>query len=328
MAYPLLLEKLSATGGAARLDVLHTLTACMPVYGAGPTGAHAADLWSYVRLDIVQPTDAAVVPVAQETLTTMIRVLGPTHAHVHMILEACIDDVRDVHARRASDAMLVLACLVRAGPDTCATATQRVLPVLMREASPRPWALLATYLDMLSGTSTPLDREALLALLTSEAAVSSVHGMRGLVALVRVPHSMHADDAARAASSACMLCGTRTRATRPRIPCTDETAASDVSRARSASRSSGVEVPDSMSRYVASRAQGRGDASRMRTGSTRCVAVAHVSGPARTRHASTSIASDARRACTSRTSSMHASRIMWTCAWVGPSTRIMVVSVS
>ena len=199
MAYPLLLEKLSATGSAARLDVLHTLTACMPVYGAGPTGAHAADLWSYVRLDIVQPTDAAVVPVAQETLTTMIRVLGPTHAHVHMILEACIDDVRDVHARRASDAMLVLACLVRAGPDTRATATQRVLPVLTREASPRPWALLATYLDMLSGTSTPLDREALLALLTSEAAVSSVHGMRGLVALVRVPHSMHADDAARAA---------------------------------------------------------------------------------------------------------------------------------
>ena len=199
MAYPLLLEKLSATGGASKLDVLHTLTACMPVYGAGPTAAHAADLWSYVRLDIVQPTEAAVVPAAQETLTTLIRVLGATHPHVHTILEACIDDVRDAHARRASDAMLVLACLVRAGPDTRARTTQSVLRFLTREASPRPWALLATYLDMLCDTSTPLDREALLALLTSAEAVASVHGMRALVALVRVPHSMHSDDAARAA---------------------------------------------------------------------------------------------------------------------------------
>lgn len=199
LAYPLLLEKLSATGGVSKLDVLHTLTACMPVYGAGPTAAHAADLWSYLRIDIVQPTDSAVVPCAQETLTTMIRVLGPNDPHVHMILEACIHDLRDVHARPASDAMLLLHCLIQAGPDTRAMATQRALKILTSEVSPRHLALVATYLDMLSDTSTPLDREALIHLFTSEAAVSSVHGIRGLVCLLRVPQCMQEDGAARAA---------------------------------------------------------------------------------------------------------------------------------
>lgn len=199
MAYPLLLEKLSATGGASKLDVLHTLTACMPVYGAGPTAAHADDLWSYLRLDIVQPTEAAVVPCAQETLTTMIRVLGPNDQHVHMILEACIHDLRDVHARPASDVMLLLHCLIQAGPSTRAMATQRALQRLTSEASPRHWALVATYLDMLSDSPTQLDREALLRFFTSEAAVSSLHGIRGLVCLLRVPPCMQEDDAARAA---------------------------------------------------------------------------------------------------------------------------------
>ncbi|KAI3623161.1 hypothetical protein CBS14141_003944 [Malassezia furfur] len=75
MAMPLLLEKLAASGGTAKVDVLRTLDAALPVYGRAAAEANADALWGYLKLDVLQPTDDESAACAQTLLTTLLRVV-------------------------------------------------------------------------------------------------------------------------------------------------------------------------------------------------------------------------------------------------------------
>lgn len=75
MAMPLLLEKLAASGGTAKVDVLRTLDAALPVYGRAAAEANADALWGHLKLDVLQPTDDESAACAQTLLTTLLRVV-------------------------------------------------------------------------------------------------------------------------------------------------------------------------------------------------------------------------------------------------------------
>ncbi|WFD00490.1 hypothetical protein MYAM1_003239 [Malassezia yamatoensis] len=74
MGMPLLLEKLGASGGSAKVDVLRTLQAVFPVYGRAACVANADAIWVHLKLDILQPTDDESAIAAQNTLTTLLQV--------------------------------------------------------------------------------------------------------------------------------------------------------------------------------------------------------------------------------------------------------------
>lgn len=85
LALPVMLEKLSATGGRSRRDTLRTLTAALPVYGPGESGKSASSLWKALRPELIHPSAGeADSPAwsntqiaAQDTLIALLRTLYP-----------------------------------------------------------------------------------------------------------------------------------------------------------------------------------------------------------------------------------------------------------
>lgn len=52
MAMPLFLEKLPASLGESKKDVLRALTACLPVFGGRAVQGYASDLWDALRTEV------------------------------------------------------------------------------------------------------------------------------------------------------------------------------------------------------------------------------------------------------------------------------------
>ena len=135
MAYPLLLEKLSATGGSSKIDTLQTISACLPVYGRAAAIEHGSDLWTYLQLDILQPTDEQIIPFAQDTLTAFLRVICTDQWEplAQSILQTCLDLCQSTSQSQARDSMRVLQCFVNACHVTYTQATNQFMRVMLRQ---------------------------------------------------------------------------------------------------------------------------------------------------------------------------------------------------
>lgn len=51
-AMPVLLEKLSGSGGEMKIDTLGTIEACLPVFGRDNAQAHQAELWEGLKVEV------------------------------------------------------------------------------------------------------------------------------------------------------------------------------------------------------------------------------------------------------------------------------------
>lgn len=217
LGYPVLLEKLSASGGTSKLDTLDTLAACLPVYGAAAAAAHAQDMWAYLKLDILQPTEDVAAEHAQATLTALVRVLyeqrPPEGLGVEM-LDDCLQEMATPGKALATLSLKIVQSMVEAHTSTAQYAVQRMLTQLLAQwpdadadEARALLALLAALLDMLEktystgartydGDGRPLDafHDALLGAFTSQVATGCEAGLQGAVRLLVCPGLLSADE--------------------------------------------------------------------------------------------------------------------------------------
>ncbi|GAK65518.1 ARM repeat-containing protein [Moesziomyces antarcticus] len=120
--YPLLLEKLSAAGGPAKLDTLRTLIAAMPVYGRAAALANAAKLWEGLKIEIFHATDDETGDLAVDTLTVLLHVLyhgvDPPEGVAPKMVHDCLVELEEPGKSLAKAGIKVLSCLVRASAST------------------------------------------------------------------------------------------------------------------------------------------------------------------------------------------------------------------
>ena len=122
LGYPLLLEKLSAAGGPAKLDTLRTLIAAMPVYGRAAALANAKKLWEGLKIEIFHATDDETGDLAVDTLTVLLHVLyhgvDPPEGIAPKMVHDCLVELEEPGKSLAKAAIKVLSCLVRASAST------------------------------------------------------------------------------------------------------------------------------------------------------------------------------------------------------------------
>lgn len=122
LGYPLLLEKLSAAGGPAKLDTLRTLIAAMPVYGRAAALANAKKLWEGLKIEIFHVTDDETGDLAVDTLTTLLHVLyhgvDPPEGIAPKMVHDCLVELEEPGKSLAKAAIRVLSSLVRASAST------------------------------------------------------------------------------------------------------------------------------------------------------------------------------------------------------------------
>ncbi|WFD30521.1 hypothetical protein MSPP1_001542 [Malassezia sp. CBS 17886] len=214
LAMPLLLEKLSVSGGGAKLDTLETLSACLPVYGRAAAEANGDALWGYLKLDILQPTDELSADEAQTTLTVLVRILcaevDPPRGLATTVLRDCLAELQDPGKSLAKTSMKVVQCLIDAAPSTADLAVRRVLELLLArlcgpdhvvDEAPHVLALIAALLDLVLRRDTPATAAvrafrgelfaALLRGLDSHAETASLHA---LVVLAQLPDVLTAGE--------------------------------------------------------------------------------------------------------------------------------------
>ncbi|SPO27717.1 related to Transcriptional coactivator MMS19 [Ustilago trichophora] len=122
LGYPLLLEKLSAAGGPAKLDTLRTLIAAMPVYGRAAALANANKLWEGLKIEIFHATDDETGDLAVDTLTVLVHVLyhgvDPPEGIAPKMVHDCLVELEEPGKSLAKAGIKVLSCLVRASAST------------------------------------------------------------------------------------------------------------------------------------------------------------------------------------------------------------------
>ncbi|WFD19690.1 hypothetical protein MCAP1_001926 [Malassezia caprae] len=214
LGFPVLVEKMSASGGAARIDTLRTLAASVPVYGGAAAHAHARELWGYLKLDLLQPPDDETLASAQDALTALLRALyadAPLDALAHEILDECLGEMREPGKSLARLSLPIVHTFVRAHARTAEEATQRMLAQLLGVQWAQAGDEKPALLDLLARLLTELVRhpahapplgtahDALLAAFTSDAALRCEAGLQGLVALTQLPELLTPDEVAYAA---------------------------------------------------------------------------------------------------------------------------------
>ncbi|WFD34593.1 hypothetical protein MCUN1_001434 [Malassezia cuniculi] len=139
LAMPVLIEKLSASGGTAKLDTLATLRAALPVYGQGVATANAADLWTYLRIEILQPTDDETAESAQDTLAVLLHVIYASASSpqgiAQEVLEECLKELTDFKKPIARTSMRVVHALISATSLTGAMTIRRVADCILTHGS-------------------------------------------------------------------------------------------------------------------------------------------------------------------------------------------------
>ncbi|CBQ73970.1 related to Transcriptional coactivator MMS19 [Sporisorium reilianum SRZ2] len=122
LGYPLLLEKLSAAGGPAKLDTLRTLIAAMPVYGRAAALANAKKLWEGLKIEIFHATDDETGDLSVDTLTALLHVLyhgvDPPEGIAPKMVHDCLVELEEPGKSLAKAAIKVLSCLARASAGT------------------------------------------------------------------------------------------------------------------------------------------------------------------------------------------------------------------
>ncbi|KAN0059920.1 hypothetical protein ACQY0O_007892 [Thecaphora frezii] len=136
LGYPLLLEKLSAAGGPAKLDTLRTLIAAMPVYGRAAAEANAKRLWEGLKIEIFHAIDDETCDLSCDALTTLVHVLydgvDPPEGIAGRMVRDCLVELEEPGKSLAKAAIKVLGCLVRAASSTAYLAIYGFMDQMMK----------------------------------------------------------------------------------------------------------------------------------------------------------------------------------------------------
>ncbi|KAI0047844.1 ARM repeat-containing protein [Auriscalpium vulgare] len=139
-AIPLFIDKLNAGSPVTKRDTLQTLAICLPVYGPGIARTMARKLWSSLKLEIFQPTDAVTEEEALKTTQVLIKTIyaddSTPDAEIEGLAkdacEECILILKEPEKSQAKPAIKVLSAFMSTTPSISRYTLSHAIPHLIK----------------------------------------------------------------------------------------------------------------------------------------------------------------------------------------------------
>ncbi|KAL7424900.1 hypothetical protein Q5752_000586 [Cryptotrichosporon argae] len=138
MAIPLFLEKLTTATGQMMKDLLQTMAACFPVYGANAVRERGPELWEAIKTEILYSSDLAIEAASLSALKALVRTLYLTKDDVATglaqdIIKQCLEILDEPEKSQGVAATKALAALVLASASAGTFALSQALPQLFTQ---------------------------------------------------------------------------------------------------------------------------------------------------------------------------------------------------
>ncbi|WVR08275.1 hypothetical protein IAU60_005322 [Kwoniella sp. DSM 27419] len=138
MALPLFLEKFATATGPSMKDLMLSMAACLPVYGAEAVRERGTELWEGMKTEILYSSDTSIEAAALSALESLIRTLYPTaddapSGLAQDIIKECLEILNEPEKSQAMAATKILAALLRASSSAGSFAYSQAFPQLFRQ---------------------------------------------------------------------------------------------------------------------------------------------------------------------------------------------------
>ncbi|WVQ79530.1 hypothetical protein IAT38_001629 [Cryptococcus sp. DSM 104549] len=137
-ALPLFLEKFATATGQSMKDLMLSMAACFPVYGAEAVGERGDELWEGIKTEILYSSDTSIEAAALSALESLMRTLYPTEKDVptglaQEIIKECLKILEEPDKSQAMGATKILAAMFLGSPSAGSFALSQALPQLFRQ---------------------------------------------------------------------------------------------------------------------------------------------------------------------------------------------------
>ncbi|CDZ97248.1 DNA repair/transcription protein Mms19 [Phaffia rhodozyma] len=137
-AMPLLLDKLTASGGDMKKDVLRTLASCLVTFGQGNAVGQANEIWEALKVEILFTSDIEMETEALLTLEAFFRTVYPSSDDrpsgiVAFIVEQCLQLISEPEKSKAQPATRILASCFHVSSTLGVYAYSQAVPQLLSQ---------------------------------------------------------------------------------------------------------------------------------------------------------------------------------------------------
>ncbi|EAL20722.1 hypothetical protein CNBE0870 [Cryptococcus deneoformans B-3501A] len=137
MALPLFLEKFATATGATMKDLMLTMAACFPTYGADAVNERSKELWEGIKTEILYSSDSTIEAAALSALESLMRALYPNEDSVpsglaQEIIQECMKSLEEPEKNQALGSTKIIAAIFRGSPSAGKFALSQVFPQLFR----------------------------------------------------------------------------------------------------------------------------------------------------------------------------------------------------
>ncbi|KIR60191.1 DNA repair/transcription protein MET18/MMS19 [Cryptococcus bacillisporus CA1873] len=137
MALPLFLEKFATATGATMKDLMLTMAACFPTYGADAVNERSKELWEGIKTEILYSSDSTIEVAALSALESLMRTLYPNEDSVpsglaQEIIQECMKSLEEPDKNQALGSTKIIAAIFRGSPSAGKFALSQVFPQLFR----------------------------------------------------------------------------------------------------------------------------------------------------------------------------------------------------
>ncbi|KAK4683806.1 DNA repair/transcription protein MET18/MMS19, partial [Tremellales sp. Uapishka_1] len=138
MALPLFLEKFATATGPSMRDLMLSMAACFPVYGAQAVGERGTELWEGIKTEIMYSSEQSTEAAALSALEALMRALYPTENDppiglAQEVIKECLAILQEPEKSQGISATKALCALVRGSPSAGKFAVSQTLPQLFRQ---------------------------------------------------------------------------------------------------------------------------------------------------------------------------------------------------
>ncbi|KAI0056039.1 ARM repeat-containing protein [Artomyces pyxidatus] len=139
-AIPLFVDKLNGGSPPIKRDTLQTLAICLPVYGSAVARSHARTLWSSLKLEIFQPTDATTEEEALKAMQVLIKTIYADDQSADADIAGlakdacveCIEILKHPEKSQAKHAIKVLSAFTSTTPSVSRFTLSHAVPHLVK----------------------------------------------------------------------------------------------------------------------------------------------------------------------------------------------------
>ncbi|WVO13693.1 hypothetical protein L204_101314 [Cryptococcus depauperatus] len=137
MALPLFLEKFATATGPAMKDLMLSMAACFPTYGADALIERAAELWEGIKTEILYSSDQSVESAALTALESLMHTLYPNESDsaeglAQDVIKECAKIFEEPDKNQAVCATNIIAAIFKGSPSAGKFALSQILPQFIR----------------------------------------------------------------------------------------------------------------------------------------------------------------------------------------------------